>query len=251
MGFRVQVIKPEDPPDSFSDPADMGVALGYPDGLLAIGGDLSPERLIAAYTHGIFPWFNDDQPILWWSPDPRTVLEPEHFHRSRSLTRALRQGGWEYSINDCFDEVIRCCAFNRGEHGTWITPEMMAAYSRLHQMGYAHSLECWYQGELAGGIYGIRLGNMFFGESMFSAISNGSKVALAALVELCPHAGINLIDCQLSSTHLTTLGMVEMPRQAFLKRLTDNTQALTQISLSGPEYPSADALIMPRQTEST
>jgi leucyl/phenylalanyl-tRNA--protein transferase len=248
MGFRVQAIRPEDPADSFPDPADMGVALGYPDGLLAVGGDLSPERLIAAYTRGIFPWFNDDQPILWWSPDPRAVLEPEHFHKSRSLMRALRQGGWEYSINYCFADVMNGCAVNRGEYGTWITPDMLAAYSHLHELGYAHSVECWYQGKLAGGIYGIRLGEVFFGESMFSAITNGSKVALTALVELCPHAGVNLIDCQLSSPHLTTLGMVEMPRQAFLQRLADNTQALAQFSLLAPEQPLLDALIRPRQT---
>jgi leucyl/phenylalanyl-tRNA--protein transferase len=247
MGFRVQAIRPEDPPDSFPDPADMGVALGQPDGLIAIGGDLSPERLIAAYKRGIFPWFNDDQPILWWSPDPRAVFEPAHFHRSRSLTRALRHGGWEYSIDRCFDRIISGCALNRGEYGTWITPEMIAAYTRLHELGYAHSIESWYKGTLAGGIYGIRLGNMFFGESMFSSVTNGSKVALSALVGLCPNVGVDLIDCQVSSPHLATLGMREMPRQTFLQRLADNAQALTEFTMLGPESTPADALIRLRK----
>jgi leucyl/phenylalanyl-tRNA--protein transferase len=247
MGFRVQAIRPEDPPDSFPDPADMGVALGHPDGLIAVGGDLSPERLIAAYRRGIFPWFNDDQPILWWSPDPRAVFEPDNFHMSRSLIRKLKKGGWEYSVNHCFDEIVTGCALNRGEYGTWITPEMITAYTRLHELGYVHSIESWYQGELAGGIYGIRLGNMFFGESMFSVITNGSKVALSALISICPHMGIDLIDCQLSSPHLATLGMREMPREIFLNRLAANAQALTEFNMVGPESTPADALIQLRK----
>ncbi|MCP4090622.1 MAG: leucyl/phenylalanyl-tRNA--protein transferase [Gammaproteobacteria bacterium] len=247
MGFRLQAIRPEDPVDSFPDPATMGVALGYPDGLLAIGGDLSPERLIAAYTRGIFPWFNAGQPILWWSPDPRAVLEPVQFHKSRSLIRMLRRGGWEYSVNNCFARIVKGCAQNRGDHGTWITAEMLAAYTSLHELGYAHSIECWFKGKLAGGIYGIRLGELFFGESMFSTISNGSKVALTALAELCPQAGVSLIDCQLSSPHLTTLGMVEIPRQAFLKRLADNTQASTQFTFCTPKKSILDGLIRHRE----
>jgi leucyl/phenylalanyl-tRNA--protein transferase len=247
MGFRVQAISANDPPDAFPDPAEMGTALGHPDGLIAIGGDLSPARLIAAYSRGIFPWFNDDQPILWWSPDPRAVFEPANFHLSRSLTRALRQGGWEYSVNHCFNEVIHGCANNRGADGTWITADMIAAYTRLHELGYAHSIESWYQGALAGGIYGIRLGKLFFGESMYSSVTNGSKVALSALVGLCPQVGIELIDCQVSSPHLVTLGMQEMSRQNFLQRLANNPKALTEFALATPDTTPDKALIPPRE----
>lgn len=202
----------------------MGIALGYPDGLIAIGGDLSAERLLAAYERGIFPWFNEDQPILWWSPDPRAVIEPSKFHMSRSLARAIRQGGWEYTVNHCFAEVIHRCADTRDEYGTWITPEMISAYIRLHELGYAHSIESWYEDELAGGIYGVRLGEIFFGESMFSLVSNGSKVAISALIYTAQQEGITLLDCQVSSPHLASLGMIEIPREAFLLRLAENSR---------------------------
>ncbi len=250
MGFRVQIIRSEDPPDSFPDPMGMGVALRHPDGLIAMGGDLSPERLIAAYSRGIFPWFNEDQPLLWWSPNPRAVIEPKQFHMSRSLARMLKQGGWEYSTNQCFKEVIDGCANNRGEFGTWITPEMVSAYIRLHELGYAHSIESWYMGELAGGIYGIRLGNIFFGESMFSRIGNGSKVAISALVNLCRQEGIHLLDCQVASPHLETLGMIELPRDVFLQRLAGNKPVKVPFSQITSERIPANILIRLRDTPS-
>jgi leucyl/phenylalanyl-tRNA--protein transferase len=219
MGYRVKTIAPDDPPDAFPDPQQMDIALGYPDGLLAIGGDLSPERLLAAYSQGIFPWYNDDQPILWWSPDPRAVIYPEGFHMSRSLVRELRNPAWTFSLNQDFAAVIHGCANNRGEHGTWITAEMASAYMHLHELGYAHSVESWHEGELAGGIYGVRLGSIFFAESMFSARSAGSKVALSALVQLCKECGIEMLDCQMESDHLATLGMKTLPRKDFLQAL--------------------------------
>ncbi len=219
MGFRVKNLHPSDPPDSFPDPATAGIALGAPDGLLEIGGDLSPERLLAAYRAGLFPWFNDDQPILWWSPHPRAVLFPEHFHMSRSLARTLRNDAWEYSLNQSFETVIQGCADERGKYGTWLIPDMIAAYCRMHELGYAHSVECWRDGRIAGGIYGIRLGKIFFGESMYSARESGSKVALSALVHICIESGVRLIDCQVESRHLHTLGMQEIDRAEFLKIL--------------------------------
>jgi len=198
----------------------MGTALGQPEGLIAIGGDLSPERLIAAYQRGIFPWYNDDQPILWWCPDPRAIIEPENFHMSRSLARTLKRGSWEFTVNHDFAGAINGCASDRGRFGTWITADMKTAYIRLHDLGYAHSVESWHKGKLAGGIYGIRLGNCFFGESMYTRITDGSKVALSALVSICREESIGLLDCQMSSKHLGTLGMIELPRAEFLRRLT-------------------------------
>ncbi|MBS94290.1 MAG: leucyl/phenylalanyl-tRNA--protein transferase [Chromatiales bacterium] len=221
MGYRVKNLHTSDPPDSFPDPATAGIALGAPEGLLAIGGDLSPERLLAAYRTGLFPWFNNDQPILWWSPDPRAVIFPSRFHMSRSLSRTLRNDRWQYSLNHSFDNVIRRCGGKRGEHGTWLTPDMITAYCEMHRLGYAHSVESWYDGEIAGGIYGIRLGKIFFGESMFSARENGSKVALSALVNICLESDIRLIDCQVESSHLHTLGMQEIDRDEFLQILRE------------------------------
>jgi len=230
MGFRIRRLHPDDPPESFPEAADAGTALGYPEGLIAVGGDLSPPRLIEAYSRGIFPWFNDDQPILWWSPNPRAVIYPERFHMSRSLARLIRSGTWQYSLNQAFDEVIHECAENRGEHGTWITDDMQEAYTTMHRMGYAHSVESWRDGELAGGIYGVRLGNAFFGESMFSRTTGGSKVAISGLIKLCLNNGIELLDCQLPSEHLRSLGMVEITRSDFLEYLktgVQNHQAIT------------------------
>ncbi len=224
MAFRIGKIAPDDPPDTFPDPARAGQALGYPDGLLAIGGDLSPERLLAAYRRGIFPWYNDDQPVLWWSPDPRAVIYPEEFHVSRRLRRDMRRRDWQFSVNRDFPAVIDGCAANRGKFGTWITPDMRSAYLRMHDLGYAHSVESWLDGELAGGIYGIRLGAIFFGESMFSAVTNGSKVAITALLGLAPGAGVRLLDCQLPSPHLASLGMRTLPRGDFLALLPDLTR---------------------------
>jgi len=219
MAFRIRTLNASDPPDSFPDATETGVALGYPDGLVAIGGDLAPERLLAAYRRGIFPWFNEDQPILWWSPDPRAVIYPEHFHMSRSLAKMLRDSDWEYSLNRAFPAVIEGCASNRGDYGTWITADMQAAYRTMHELGYAHSVESWYRGQLAGGIYGLKLGNVFFGESMFSSETGGSKVAISGLVKIGLEKGINMLDCQLPSEHLKTLGMTELPRKEFLAGL--------------------------------
>lgn len=192
-----------------------------PDGLLAVGGDLSSERLLLAYQLGIFPWYGEGQPILWWSPDPRFVLEVDEFHISRSLRQILNKRVFKLTFDQAFESVIRACASvpRKGQHGTWITPEMQQAYIRLHQLGFAHSVESWLGGELVGGIYGVSLGRCFFGESMFSSRSNASKVALAALVERLKGWEFHLLDAQLKTEHLLSLGAKEMPRKLFLRRL--------------------------------
>jgi leucyl/phenylalanyl-tRNA--protein transferase len=227
MAFRVRSISAQDPADSFPDPATVSVALGHPDGLVAIGGDLSSERLLAAYTRGIFPWFNEDQPVLWWSPEPRAVIYPEEFHLSRRFKKELRGGRWEYSLNQCFAKVIEGCAENRGEHGTWIVPAMREAFLKLHNEGYAHSVESWRDGEFAGGLYGLRLGRAFFAESMFTLHTGGSKVALAALMRIAAKNHMELVDCQLESAHLETLGMRAIPRAKYLAALPELTAATT------------------------
>lgn len=199
-------------------PADA--ALREPDGLLAAGGDLTPGRLLYAYQHGIFPWYEDEQPVLWWSPDPRCVLEISAFHRSRSLERTMRRSGWVTSVDQAFGAVIDGCAELRGERrGTWITPAMRAAYVELHELGYARSVEVWAGDELVGGMYGVAIGHMFFGESMFSREADASKVALAMLGREMQAADMPLLDCQVSSAHLMTLGARTMPRAEFLRAL--------------------------------
>ncbi len=191
-------------------------ALDEPPGLLAAGGDLSSERLLAAYRRGIFPWYAPGQPVLWWSPDPRTVLFPEDFRLHRSLGKTIRNKGLQVSINQQFEVVIDACAAPRARSpGTWITPEMREAYVRLYRLGFAHSVEVTHQGVLIGGLYGVRLGGVFFGESMFSRARDGSKVALAHLVRLCPASGIALIDCQMPSAHLASLGARPVARAQF------------------------------------
>lgn len=192
------------------------------EGLLAFGGDLSPERLLLAYRSGIFPWYSRGEPILWWSPDPRAVLFPEKFHCSRSLARELRRGTFSVTMDLAFAEVIVSCAKARRRHerGTWIVPAMRDAYVRLHQLGYAHSVECWHEGSLAGGLYGVCLGGVFFGESMFSNVPNASKAALAALIAHCPKFGIDLIDSQVANDHMLSLGAVEVTRREYLERLS-------------------------------
>ncbi len=208
-----RLIAPYAPTESFPSVAQ---ALEDPDGLLAVGGDLSPQRLIHAYRQGIFPWFGEEQPILWWSPNPRTVIFPEKFHRSRSLRRTLRRGHFKITQNADFRAVIRGCAVARGvENDTWITTEMMTAYEKLHQLGYAHSFECWAGNELAGGLYGVILGQVLFGESMFSRKTDASKVVLAHLCE----QDFQLIDCQVSNPHLQRLGAVQIPRSRFIALL--------------------------------
>jgi leucyl/phenylalanyl-tRNA--protein transferase len=191
------------------------------DGLLAWGGDLSPGRLVNAYRHGCFPWYDRGQPILWWSPDPRLVLHPERVHRSRSLLRWLRRCQWRLQADRRFGEVIRRCADIRrsGQRGTWILPEMIQAYETLHRLGSAHSIEvCDRDGDLVGGIYGVAVGRMFFGESMFSAADNGSKVALVGLCRWLAAAGWPLLDCQMDTAHLRSMGAELLPRAAFLVR---------------------------------
>lgn len=206
-------LAPGDPPDAFPD---ARLALQEPNGLLAAGGDLSPERLIAAYRRGIFPWFSEGQPILWWCPDPRAILVPAEFHISRSLKRTLRTGTFQVTVNQNFREVIRLCAATREQSGTWLTPEMISAYVELHARGFAHSVEAWSDGQLAGGIYGINLGAVFFGESMVSVEPNGSKIALAQLVLIARQRGIEFIDCQVPNDHLTRLGSRSISRHEFL-----------------------------------
>ena len=210
-------LAPGDPPDHF--PA-VERALLDPPGLLAAGGDLSCERLVAAYRRGIFPWYSPGQPVLWWSPDPREVLLPQEFHASRSLKRTARVRGFEYHVDRDFAAVIAACAAPRAHSpGTWITAEMHAAYLALHERGLAHSNEIWRAGSLVGGIYGVQLGRVYFGESMFSLERDASKVALARLVRQCLADGTEMIDCQLPSAHLRSLGSRALPRQEFLRRL--------------------------------
>jgi leucyl/phenylalanyl-tRNA--protein transferase len=210
-------LQPGDPPPAFP-PLDR--ALDEPPGLLAAGGDLSPERLIAAYQRGIFPWYSAGEPVLWWSPDPREVLFPAEMRISRSLRRVLRRGLFTITENRDFTAVMAGCATARGPTtGTWLTAEMRTAYQQLHARGIASSIEVWSGSELAGGLYGVRSGRVFSGESMFSFKDNASKVALAWLAQHCPERGIELIDCQMPSAHLRSLGSRPLPRSEFVSYL--------------------------------
>ena len=197
-------------------------ALRSPNGLLAIGGDLSPERLLDAYRHGIFPWFNDDDPLLWWSPDPRMVLFPAEFKTSHSLRKTLRKQIYDIRADTAFESVMRACAAPRaGQDSTWIHEDMIAAYTALHRAGYAHSIEAWRDGELAGGLYGIAIGRMFYGESMFSRRADASKAALAHLCAQLKRWNFGMIDCQMRTSHLATLGAREISRSEFIARLQE------------------------------
>lgn len=207
-------------PDNRESFPDVSFALREPDGLLAIGGDLSTERLLAAYRRGIFPWYSEGQPILWWSPDPRTVLFPQRLHVSRSLRRSLRRGNFQIRLDTSFAAVIEACAApRRDEPGTWITAEMAHAYLRLHQLGHAHCAEAWQDGGLVGGLYGIAIGRVFFGESMFARVTDASKVAFVHLVRQLEAWGFALIDCQVDSEHLRSLGAEPIPRRTFIEYL--------------------------------
>ncbi len=201
-----------------------------PEGLLAVGGDLRAERLILAYSMGIFPWYGPGDPILWWSPPRRCILEPSSFHISRSLRRLLRQGRFKVTLDRAFPQVIRACAEIRLERGeeTWITPEMIGAYCRLHELGLAHSAEAWQGGDLVGGIYGVSLGRAFFGESMFFRVANASKVAFATLARKLSEWHFSLIDCQMITPHLQSLGAKEVSRAEFLRRLAEALQFPTR-----------------------
>lgn len=200
-------------------------ALRSPNGLLCAGADLSPARLLDAYSRGIFPWFSEGEPILWWSPHPRMVLFPAELKVSRSLRKAVAKGIFETRFDTAFAEVMRACAEPRdGQAGTWIVPEMVAAYTRLHELGFAHSVESWRDGRLAGGLYGILLGRVFFGESMFSRETDASKVALVKLVARLEALGVGLVDCQQATRHLASLGAREIPRREFAQRLAESIQ---------------------------
>jgi leucyl/phenylalanyl-tRNA--protein transferase len=206
-----------DPPGHFP-PVEM--ALREPNGLLAAGADLTPERVVAAYARGIFPWYAEGEPVLWWSPDPREVLIPDQFHCSRSLRRRLRSGCFHVTEDTAFDQVIDACAAARAaSSGTWITPQMRSAYIELYRLGLAHSVEVWAGEALVGGLYGVRTGRVFSGESMFSRQDDASKAALAWLAGACPARGIALIDCQVPSAHLRSLGSRALPRAQFVEFL--------------------------------
>jgi leucyl/phenylalanyl-tRNA--protein transferase len=197
-------------------------ALTEPDGLLAAGGSLAAPRLLAAYRRGIFPWYSSGQPLLWWSPDPRMVLFPSELHTPRSLAKRLRRRDYEIRVDSAFAEVMRNCAMPRsGDGGTWITPEMIEAYCELHRLGYAHSVETWIDGRLAGGLYGVALGRAFFGESMFARTADASKIAFVHLVRQLERWQFGLIDCQMNTEHLARFGAREIPRAAFTRSLTE------------------------------
>lgn len=198
-------------------------AMREPNGLLAAGGDLSADRLVQAYRHGCFPWFSEGQPILWWSPDPRTVLFPEELHVSRSLAKLMRQQRYQVSFDRDFEAVIQACAAPRRDaDGTWITDDMQIAYTELHARGHAHSVEVWDNDELVGGLYGLAMGQLFFGESMFSRADNASKFGFATLVKHLQAWGFVLIDCQMATRHLESLGARSIPRQQFADYLRDH-----------------------------
>lgn len=199
-------------------------ALTHPNGLVAIGGDLSPARILEAYKQGIFPWFNEGDPYLWWSPDPRMVLYPQELKISRSLSKTLRNKPFEVRFNTAFKQVMQCCASTFREHqdGSWITQEIIEAYTALHDMGYAISAETWLNNSLVGGLYGVKIGAMFYGESMFHHVTDASKVAFVHLVNKLTREGVKLIDCQMETTHLSSLGARPIARLGFLQALKNN-----------------------------
>ena len=200
------------------------------DGLLAIGGDLSKERLLLAYRMGIFPWFSEDEPIMWWSPDPRLVLYPQDLRVPKSLKKVINKNIFKVTIDSSFERIINLCAQIRLQknEGTWLGKNMIEAYCDLHEAGYAHSVEAWHKGELAGGLYGVSMGKCFFGESMFTSISNASKAAFVALVEYLKTLSFDMIDCQLTTEHLKRFGAKEIPRSLFLKQLNESLKAPTK-----------------------
>ncbi|MDI6728533.1 MAG: leucyl/phenylalanyl-tRNA--protein transferase [Thermodesulfovibrionales bacterium] len=208
------------------------IEFSEPDGLLAVGGDLSEERLLLAYSMGIFPWYSEDSPILWWSPDPRLVMIPEELKISRSLRQVINKNTFKITMDNAFEDVIKSCAgvHKKRHNGTWITEKMIDAYINLHNSGFAHSVESWHEGELAGGLYGVSLGGAFFGESMFSKKSNASKVAFVHLIQQSIKWGFGLIDCQVTTGHLISLGAKEITRSEFMKMLK---QALKMPTLQG------------------
>ena len=207
-----------EPSSPFPEPC---AALEEPNGLLAAGGDLSPQRILSAYRQGIFPWFSDGQPILWWSPNPRCIIYPSDVHCSKSLNKHIRRLRPRITFDQAFEDVIQHCARLDSEQGTWITAEMEAAYIQLHHLGYAHSVEVWHDQELIGGLYGLAMGKVFFGESMFSQQTNASKIAFISLCRQLEKWGYQLIDCQVENPHLLSLGAVTIERSDFLRQLTE------------------------------
>lgn len=225
-------LRPEGPAADFP-PVES--ALNDPNGLLCAGGDLSTERLLAAYRRGIFPWYAPGQPILWWSPDPRAVLRPSEFHVSRSLARAMRSRGFALSIDTAYADVVAYCGDRAlRPEGTWITPAMHDAYVRLHELGHGHSVEVWLGTRLVGGIYGVALGRVFFGESMFSLARDASKVAMARLVAELIGRGFELLDCQIPSAHLASLGVRAIPRRQFVALLQQWVDEPAPVGSWGP-----------------
>lgn len=202
-------------PDAHVFPDPM---LADPDGLLAVGGDLDPARVLLAYRSGIFPWYSEGQPLLWWSPDPRMVLRTSELRVRRSLAKVIRQQRFTITLDEAFDDVVEACAAvpRPGQQGTWITPDMRAAYTTLHHQGHAHSVEAWLDGRLVGGLYGVAVGRLFCGESMFAHVSDASKVAFATLVAQLERWGFPLVDCQVHTDHLENFGATEVPRRVFL-----------------------------------
>ncbi|ERJ18909.1 Leucyl-phenylalanyl-tRNA--protein transferase [Salinisphaera shabanensis E1L3A] len=229
-------LDPNTPDGAFPDPE---LALDEPNGLLAMGGDLSPQRLRRAYAQGIFPWYNPDESVLWWCPDPRTVFETDAVHISRRLRRTLAKADYAVTLDEDFNSVISNCAGTRaGNPGTWLGPEMRAAYAKLHALGDAHSIEVWRDGTLIGGLYGVALGRMFFGESMFSRESDASKIALVWLARQLHAWGFPLLDGQVGSDHLYRMGAIDLPRSKFLKIVR---QAISKPGPSGAWHFDIDA----------
>lgn len=222
--------------DRYSDTfPPLESALRSPDGLLALGGDLSSQRLVSAYRHGCFPWYSEGQPLLWWSPDPRTVLFPDELHVPRSLRKTMRNHQFQITYDQAFAAVIKTCAEPRDNHGgTWITPAMQAAYCELHRLGHAHSVEVWQQTELVGGLYGVAMGQLFFGESMFTRVSDASKVGFVTLVQDLQQAGFVLIDCQMPTEHLARFGARDIPRRQFQQYLQQHLDQPTGMRWSRP-----------------
>ena len=230
--MQIPLLDPVDP--DFPDP---NRAIQEPDGLLAAGGNLSPTTVLTAYRQGIFPWFENDDPILWWSPSTRCVLYPAKFHRSRSLLKTLRQQNYRVTSNRAFTEVIAACSDPRdSDWGTWITPEMIETYTELHSLGHAHSVEIWRDELLVGGLYGLAIGNLFCGESMFSRSANASKIAIAHLCRWALDSGLQLIDCQLVNPHLLTLGAEPVERKEFLSLLHSGRDTAIDWQMLGSQH---------------
>jgi leucyl/phenylalanyl-tRNA--protein transferase len=231
--------------DSVENFPPVELAMRDPDGLLAVGGDLTSERLIAAYRRGIFPWFSEGQPIMWWSPDPRMVLYPDELKLSRSMRKRIRRQDYEVTLDKAFSAVIRACSESRrDQEGTWITDAMIAAYEALYHQGFAHSVECWMDGELVGGLYGLAMGRVFFGESMFSRVSDASKLAFSHLVRQLQQWQFQLIDCQVYTEHLESLGARLIPRAQFKQELQPAIDAVAVTNWQMAPTPSLFADIL-------